>query len=241
MAFLDIDRLPELMRISPFAGYNRWSWTAYCERDHFGDPAKPLRTRLAEDAARVGVTLPDGKIFLLTHLRYLGYVFNPVSFYYCYDAAGSLALLLAEVKNTFGETYNYWLTAQKPRGNAARKRYSSAKQMHVSPFMSMKLDYEWIFTPPGERLVAHMNTVADGKAFFDATLHLEHRPWTQRELHRALLSYPFMTFRVIGGIHWQALKLWIKRVPVFTHPGKGGPPARQSGKATATAKENPAP
>jgi len=241
MAFLDIDRLPELMKVSPFAGYNRWNWTAYCERDHFGDPAQPLRARLAEDAARRGITLPDGNIFLLTHLRYLGYVFNPVSFYYCYDGAGSLAMILAEVNSTFGETHNYWLTPENARECAAAKRYTSAKQMHVSPFMGMDLAYDWIFTPPGERLVAHMNTVAEGQAFFDATLQLEHRPWTRRELHRALRAYPLMTLRVIGGIHWQALRLWAKRVPVFTHPRKTGAGSRDSRIASAAAKENPAP
>src|SRR5215470_17436151 len=93
MAFLDIDRLGELMRVSPLAAYNHFAWASYAERDHFGDPAKPLRARLGEDAARQGVVLPDGQIFLLTHLRYLGYVFNPVSFYYCYDRAGALRLM----------------------------------------------------------------------------------------------------------------------------------------------------
>ena len=208
------DRLPELMRVSPFAAYNGWNWTAYCERDHFGDAKKPLRARLTEDAARNGVTLPDGPIFLLTHLRYLGYVFNPVSFYYCYNPAGNLSQMMAEVNSTFGESHNYWLTPANQRESAAAKRYATAKQMHVSPFMSMEIDYDWIFTPPGEQLVAHMNTVQDCKAFFDATLQLSHRPWTHRELHRALAAYPFMTLRVISGPRQRLGQLSRHRYPL---------------------------
>ena len=91
----------------------------------------------------------------------------------------------------------------------------------------MRMQYDWIFTEPGERLVAHMNTVADGKPFFDATLQLERREWTRRELHRTLAAYPLMTMRVIGGIHWEALKLWAKGVPVFSHVPKGSEAMRQ--------------
>jgi hypothetical protein len=238
MVFLDIDRLPELMRVSPFAGYNRWNWTAYCERDHFGDARKPLRARLAADAAKNGVALADGPILLLTHLRYFGYVFNPVSFYYCYNRAGKLSQIMAEVNSTFGESHNYWLTPANECESATEQRYVTAKRMHVSPFMSMELDYNWIFTAPAERLVAHMNTVAGGKTFFDATLQLEHRPWTRRELHRALISYPFMSLRVIGGIHWEALKLWLKGVPVFTHPTKAGGIQPERDAAAAASKGN---
>jgi hypothetical protein len=145
-------------------------------------------------------------------------VFNPVSFYYCYDGTGSLRTMLAEVNNTFGETHNYWLDAANRRSSStAAQRYTTAKRMHVSPFMDMRMEYDWIFTEPGERLVAHMNTVADGKAFFDATLQLERREWSRRELHRTLAAYPLMTLRVIGAIHWEALKLWVKGVPGFSH------------------------
>jgi len=220
MAFLDIDELPRLMRVSPFSAYNRWNWIAYHERDHFGDPKKTLRDRLREDAARNGVELPSGKIFLLTHLRYLGYVFNPVSFFYCYDQAGKLAMILSEVNNTFGESHNYWLTPESQRINAAAMRYVTPKRLHVSPFQPMGLDYVWIFTPPGEKLVAHMNTLAEGQPNFDATLQLERRSWNASELCKILLRYPLMTLRVIGAIHWEALKLWAKGVPVYTHPEK---------------------
>lgn len=217
MAFLDIDRLPELMKTSRFSSYNRWNWTSYDERDHFGDAKKSLRERLGEDAKREGVRLPAGRIFLLTHLRYLGYVFNPVSFFYCYNEASRLEMMLSEVNNTFGETHNYWLNERNELPNAAAKRYKTSKEMHVSPFQGMKLSYDWIFTEPGEHLVAHMNTLAEGKPNFDATLQLERRPWEAKELLKVLTSYPLMTVRVIAGIHWQALRLWMKRVPVFTH------------------------
>jgi uncharacterized protein len=227
MAFVDVDRLPELMRVSPFCGYNRWGWTSYCERDHFGDPAIALRERLKLAAEQSGMTLPDGPVFLLTHLRYLGYVFNPVSFYYCYDRAGNVQMMLAEVNNTFGETHNYWLDASNRHPSATAHRFKTPKRIHVSPFMGMQMEYDWIFTAPGEQLVAHMKTVADGRSFFDATLQLERREWTRRELHRTLARYPFMTARVIGAIHWEALKLWAKGVPVFSHVGKGSEAMRQ--------------
>ena len=220
MSMLDVDAIPELMQRSPLASYGRWNVLSYFERDHFGDPTCTLRQRLLEDAQRNSVTIPNGKIFLLTHLRYFGYVFNPVSFFYFYDAEGKLRQMMAEVNNTFGESHNYWLTAENERASTVARRYTSEKCMHVSPFMDMNLDYDWIFTDPTDRLVAHMNTISGGKPFFDATLQLERRPWTRTELHRILAAYPFMTLRVIGAIHWQAFRLWVKQVPVFTHSPK---------------------
>jgi hypothetical protein len=218
MAFMDIDRLQELTGISRLLSYNRFNWASYDERDHFGDPSLSLRQRLERDAAAYGVTLPDGPVFLLTHLRYLGYNFNPVSFFYCYDAQERLQLVLAEVNSTFGESHNYWLWQENELSSQNAKRYRRAKALHVSPFMSMKLDYTFTLTAPDEQLVVHMDTIEDGKPFFDATLNLERRPWSARSLHRALLSHPWMTAKVIGAIHWEALRLYLKGVPVFTHP-----------------------
>jgi DUF1365 family protein len=221
MAFLDIDRLPELMKVSPFAGYNRWNWASYQERDHFGDPTKSLRERMREDARLNGVELPDGRIFLLTHLRYLGYNFNPVSFYYCYDCAGKLQLILAEVNNTFGETENYWLnsTCEQPAGENRKFRFR--KTFHVSPFMKLGHEYEWTFTSPSDRLISQCISHESGQALFDSTLKMQRREWSRAELHRALARFPMMTVKVIAAIHWQALRLLLKRVPVVSHPGAG--------------------
>ncbi|MGB0036959.1 MAG: DUF1365 domain-containing protein [Candidatus Acidiferrales bacterium] len=230
MVLVEIDRIPALMKISPFTSYNRFNWASFDDRDHFGDPRVPFRERLRADAAANGLALPDGPIYLLTHLRYLGYNFNPVSFFYCCDVEGRIVAILAEVKNTFGESQNYWLSAANERPAPNALRYECPKTLHVSPFMKMELDYTFIFTPPGEHLVAHMNTLDGGKAFFDATLSLAREPWTARSIHRALLRHPWMTAKVIGAIHWEALKLYLKKVPVFTKLERDVPQPRSSQK-----------
>jgi DUF1365 family protein len=224
MTFLDIDRIPELMSRSFFSSYNSFNWASFCERDHFGDPRRSLRERLARDAAAHGITLPAGPIFLLTHLRYLGYNFNPISLFYCFDSNGQAPVILAEVNSTFGESRNYWLTSRNQVAPSNALHFRCPKMMHVSPFMGMDLDYDFSLTPPDQRLVVHMSTLEsaanDAAPLFDATLTLQRRPWTPAELRRGLLRYPWMTAKVIGGIHWQALRLYLKGAPVHTHPAK---------------------
>jgi DUF1365 family protein len=208
MVLLDIDRIPALMGASRFTSHNRWNWASFDDRDHFGDPALALRKRLVAGAAGQGIELPDGPIFLLTHLRYLGYCFNPISLFYCYSREGAL-------RNTFGGSHNYWLRAD---GTTKGFRSSAGKSLYVSPFMETALDYSFALGPVADRLVAHMNVLKAGSRFFDATLTLSRRPWTARDIRRALFNHPFMTGRVIAGIHWEALRLWWKGVPVVPRP-----------------------
>lgn len=212
MALLDIDRIPETMAQTPWTGYNRFRWASFHESDHFGDAKLPLRARVEADARLQGVSLPEGPIFLLTHLRYLGYCFNPISLFYCYDRAGGLSAVLAEVNSTFGETRNYWLPGL---------RHRCPKTMHVSPFMKMNLDYDFALTRPAETLVAHMETIdraAEDSSLFDATLTLQRRPWSSASVLGALARHPWMTAKVIGAIHWEALRLYLKKVPVQEAP-----------------------
>lgn len=221
MVLADIDRLHSLMSISQFSSYNRWNWACYHEGDHFGDPALPLRQRIAADAAMHGVDLPIGKIFLLTHLRYLGYNFSPVSFYYCCGESGACEAILAEVNNTFGETQNYWLTPQNRISYGKGQRYRFDKTFHVSPFMPMQQQYDWTFTAPEDKLVVESMNFQKGELVFDSTLSMERREWTASELRRVLMGYPLLTARVILSIHYHAIRLFFKRVPVVTHPGAG--------------------
>lgn len=222
MAFLDVDRIPELMRVSRLASYNRWNWASFNEADHFGDPRRPLRQRLAEDAEKHGHELPNGQIFLLTHLRYLGYNFNPVSFFYCHDADDRLQLIMAEVKNTFGEAQNYWLSAARQTAATDISRsYQFAKTFHVSPFISMACYYHWTFTTPGETLTVQTNVDEDNQAVFDGTLKLTRRPWSAQWLRHALTRFPWVTAKTIAAIHFEAVRLYRKKVPVVHHPGPG--------------------
>ena len=220
MAMLDVDRIPETMSRSACSSYNRFNWASYCERDHFGDPQRTLRDRVEADARSHGIVLPDGPIFLLTNLRYLGYCFNPISLFYCCDRSGNVGTVLAEVNNTFGESRNYWLWRGNRIEAANSLRYRTGKSLHVSPFMPMELDYEFTLTEPEESLVAHMETVDGGDRLFDATLVMERREWSAASLRGALVRQPWMTAKVIAAIHWEAARLWLKEVPVFTHPGR---------------------
>ncbi|NYF78616.1 DUF1365 domain-containing protein [Granulicella arctica] len=219
LSLLDIDRLPELMQVSRLTSYNKPNILSYREHDHFGDVQQPLRDRLHLDAVRHRVGAPNGPVRLLTHLRYCGYNFNPVSFFYCYGEDGGLHRMVAEVNNTFGETHNYWLGSAQEIHTAASKRYRFAKAFHVSPFMPADHTYDWTFTEPGDTLTVNCMNLEHGALAFDSTLRLERREWNPREIRRAILTYPFMTAKVIAAIHWQAMRLLIKRVPVVAHPG----------------------
>jgi hypothetical protein len=222
MMFLDLAELPEV-----FTG--RWLWSArrpalarFRREDHFGDPARSLDQAVRDLVQAETGDRPAGPIRLLTHLRYFGFVFNPVSFYYCYDANDSrVETIVAEVTNTpWGERHCYVLPQNMNAGRGGHGRYFPEKVMHVSPFMEMDVRYDWRFAPPGESLTVHMENAREGEKVFDATLVLEREEIRAGTLARALAGYPLMTLRVILAIHWQALRLWLKRVPVHDHPAK---------------------
>jgi DUF1365 family protein len=218
MLYLDLAELPRVLD-------GRWLWSArrpalawFRRADYLGDPRIPLDTAVRDLVTeRIG-RRPAGPIRLLTHLRYFGYVQNPVSFYYCFDSPGRrVETIVAEITNTpWGERHAYVLPA--PEGDARVLRFALDKTFHVSPFMPMDVDYDWRFTPPGERLTVHMNSRVGGEQVFDATLALRRAPLTGRALAASLLKFPWMTAQVAAGIYWQALRLWWKRAPFHPHP-----------------------
>lgn len=219
LMYLDLDELPRV-----FAG--RWLWSVdrpalarFRRADYLGDPSRPLadcvRDRVREETGR----RPEGPIRLLTHLRYLGFCFNPVSFYYCFDAEGILETVVAEITNTpWNERHSYVLPLAAGCPAGAARRFRFPKEFHVSPFLGMEQEYDWRVTPPDERLVVHMDNLEDGRRVLDATMVLDRSPINSATLARALVHHPFMTGKVVAAIHWQALRLWWKRCPSYPHP-----------------------
>jgi DUF1365 family protein len=223
MMYLDLAELPTL-----FEGYPFWSSDApnlafFRRKDHLGDPKVPLGESVRDLAARELGGRPAGPVRMLTHLRYFGHCFNPVSFYYCYDQwGGRVESIVAEVHNTpWGEEHCYVFgDVQSAHRSENWKQFRFSKAFHVSPFMDMDITYDWRFKEPGESLSVHFISIEGGHPLFDATLSLKRREINRASLARVLIAYPPVTMKVVAMIYWQAAKLLVRGAPFYVHPSK---------------------
>ena len=218
---VDLDDLAGLAARVPLFSHNARNVTSFHDRDYMGPGDAPVRVKLDRWLGAHGEPRP-ARAFLLTQLRVLGYVFNPVSFYFCYDAGGLLACAVAEINNTFGEGFAYLLRRAPGDAGSASIAARFPKEFHVSPFFGMDGRYEFVVTPPGETVRTHVNAwgppAAEGAKRFEGFFAGRGEPLTAHSLRRALLRHPLMPLFVIFLIHWHALRLLWKRVPVFTKP-----------------------
>jgi hypothetical protein len=223
LTLIDLAELPGL--------FDRfWLWSArspalawFRREDYHGDPRRPLDAAVRDRVEQQTGQRPRGPIRLLTHIRYFGHNFNPVSFYFVFDESDArLEYVVAEITNTpWDERHAYVLRlADAEHVGAQGFRWQFDKVFHVSPFLPMDMRYDWRFTAPGEQLAVHMENWRQGAVEFDATLTLKRVAITSGSLARALISFPFITAQVSALIYWHALRLLLKRTPFFTHPKK---------------------
>jgi uncharacterized protein len=213
--YLDLEELPGLPT-TPLFGVEKPRPLSFRRRDYLGRPDQPLREAVLDEVAHTLGSRPRGPVRLLTHVRTCGYVFNPVSFYYCFEPDGrTLEAVVAEITNTpWGERHRYVVPAG---ASGAGGRF--AKAFHVSPFLPMAQTYDWRFTVPGARLGVAMANEQDGQIVFRAQLALVRRPLSAGLLALVALGQPLVSARLHAGIYAQALQLWLKGTPFFPHPG----------------------
>jgi uncharacterized protein len=206
---LDLDAVPALAARSRVFSHNRFNLFSFHDRDHGARDGSPVRPWVEGQLRAAGIRCDAAKIFVLCFPRLFGYVFNPLTIYWCYEAGGVLSAIVYEVKNTFGEQHAYALPA-RARGGAVRQW--ADKEFYVSPFLEMAARYDFRLRDPEQNLsIAIHESDAQGKLLV-ATHVARRQAWSDAALLRAFVMFPLMTLKIVAGIHWEALHLWRKGV-----------------------------
>ena len=218
MAYLDLSELEEVFAKSPFWSLERLNFATFRRADYLGE-GPDLREDVRDKIREKGIDVPNGAIRILTHLRYFGHCFNPVSFYFCFNEAEELEVIVSEITNTpWDERFCYVHDVRESKRKGKLLQFSFSKQFHVSPFLDMDYQYDWKFSCPDKNILIHMKNYKNSEVEFDATLSMQRRHMTSREMRTILFEYPVMTLKVVWGIYWQAFVLWMKKAKFFDHP-----------------------
>lgn len=218
---LDLDELPLLGEKLRLFSPGRFNLFGFYTADHGDGSAVPLRTQAEKHLADAGIDLDGGRIALLCMPRILGFVFNPISVYYCYRRDGALAALIYEVHNTFGQRHSYLIPVEAAPDEALEQR--CLKSFYVSPFMDMDIAYTFRIRKPAERIALAIQGADASGPVIVASLAGERRPLTDGALLKAFFLFPLLTLKVVAGIHWEALKLWIKGMRLRPRPPAPAP------------------
>lgn len=214
---IDLDEMQQVFNKHPLWSLERWNVSSFRRKDHLGDPSKPLVQCVKEMIEKTFGYKPVGSVQLITHMAYLGFRFNPVSFYIVRDESGKIEFIVAEINNTpWGEQFCYIIDARNQTSESIISKMK--KQFHISPFFSMDIDYKWEFTFTDDQLVIQMENWEYGKKVFSVLMHAKQREMNKKSMTMVLIKYPLMTLQVIWGIYWQAFRLWLKKIPVYYHP-----------------------
>jgi len=212
---IDLDTVDALDRRLALFSRNGFNLFSFHDADHGDGKTEPLRDYVERTLSAHGIEIPGGRIALLCMPRILGYVFNPISIYFCYRADGSLAALLYEVRNTFGQMHSYLLPVT---GETPVVHQHCAKQFYVSPFLDMDMTYDFRVAPPGQHISVVVAAHDRRGAVLVASLVGERRAMSDRALTAIFFSLPFMTLKVMVAIHWEALKIWWKGMRLYPRP-----------------------
>lgn len=234
---IDLDRLDAADRLSPLFGVNRAALYSFNEADHGERDGSRLRLYAQRRAAEHGIDLTGGRVRLLCYPRLLGHSFNPLSVYFCYLADGELALIIYEVRNTFGDIHAYVLPVKPGEISEAGVRQQQDKRFYVSPFIEMAMRYHFRILPPGQRVKLRiLETDRDGP-LLAATFNGRRRALTTAALLRSFFALPLVTLKIVAAIHWEALRLWIKGARLVPRGDAAAPKACNTGLATGGRKD----
>ncbi|HWJ73692.1 MAG TPA: DUF1365 family protein [Kaistia sp.] len=215
---LDLDELDLMDKRLKLFSRNRFNLLSFHDGDHGATDVVTLRQLIIGQLMAAGITQPIGAIRLLTMPRILGYAFNPISLFFCHAPDGELVAIVYEVNNTFGQRHSYIAAIDPAVEPDALFRHACRKQFYVSPFLGMDLDYDFAVRPPGEAVSLAVKGFDASGMVIATSMSATRQGITDRSLLGAVVSHPLLTLKVIAAIHWEALKLWRKGVPLTRRP-----------------------
>jgi uncharacterized protein len=215
---IDLDELEEVARKIRFLSVESYNFVSFFAKDFGEGDTRDLRCHIKKKIKNAGILAPISSIRLLCIPRIFGYAFNPLSTYYCYNENEELVAIVYEVSNTFKERHSYILPVEASRKEGQILKQECEKALYVSPFMPMNCTYKFSILPPAKTIALSIKQFHDDRPMLNASFVGTRRPLDSRNLALALFAFPFNSFKVIAGIHWEALKLWLKGAKLVDKP-----------------------